>query len=294
MAVCRDPANNRSISWVSSDLVNARLAYGSHGDSCADMCLSGLSMPEAVANLVTAQCLLRHPLSINGQCCLDLFAGSMIVTLSLLKCNIPCVRPWDIVFGNKFDVLQQWHVLLSLAKANRLRYVHGAFPCRSFTLCRLPQLRSRGQLLGRADLTTKQAGLVQNGNELLRFTIELCAALFTLGNWFSIEDPFRSWAWLLLWQCGVFSWPGVASVAVEFYNLGAPFVEETLVLHCVPNLHLLRNYMTPRPLGGTWCCAERCSSKASGYSGRSCPKHTHLRLPWNCPGWWHQPGFHRP
>ena len=56
-------------------------------------------MHEALSNLVDAEYLLRQKLDVAGIFFVEVMAGECSITLGVLMERVPCLRPWDIVFG---------------------------------------------------------------------------------------------------------------------------------------------------------------------------------------------------
>ena len=97
-------------------------------------------MPEALKNLLEADEFLIRNTSI--ECVFFvIMAGECIITLGVLMNKVPCVKPWDIVYGEKWNVLTHGVILMQLAKLGRIDVFLG-LPCQSFTFARDPALRS--------------------------------------------------------------------------------------------------------------------------------------------------------
>ena len=45
-------------------------------------------------------------LTVTGECCLEVFSGAAILTLGLQFHSVPVVAPWDVKFGERWNVLQ--------------------------------------------------------------------------------------------------------------------------------------------------------------------------------------------
>ena len=89
------------------------------GDSIVDL------LPDA------HQVGVDRPLEVEGTFVLEVFAGECALTLAFLMHSVPCMRPWDSMVGQQFDVLLQGHVLIQLAQAGVLDYAALATPCQS-------------------------------------------------------------------------------------------------------------------------------------------------------------------
>ena len=161
--------------------------------------------------------------------------------------EVPCVRPWDAMYGEAFDVLANGLILLELIESGRIVSAHFGVPCRSMTWARWPQLRSVTNLKGLPGLGAKQQQLVDLGNELLAFTVMCCMALHPGNGYFSIENPERSWLWYMMEVCMLRDIEGVEFVRILFKDFGVPFYKPTLFLHNMPTLHLLCEPVAPWP-----------------------------------------------
>jgi hypothetical protein len=93
------------------------LSFGLLGDSSAFTSRGAVGLPVALSHLVSADMLLRHPLSVSGQVSLDLFAGAFSVSLAFTLFEVPCIKPWDSVLGERCDVLKNGQVLLALSRS---------------------------------------------------------------------------------------------------------------------------------------------------------------------------------
>jgi len=81
-------------------------------------------------------------LDLSGEFALEVCCGEAVFTIGLMMAKVPCIKPWDTKYGEKFDVLKNGQVLLSLASSSHLSVVHMAPPCQSATWGRFPALRT--------------------------------------------------------------------------------------------------------------------------------------------------------
>ena len=157
------------------------------------------------------------------------------------------MKPWDLVFGNRFDVVAGKPGLLALAKTKRVRGWHLGTSCRSNTWARDPQLRSALAKWGLPNLTEAQQSIVDLGNQLAVATADICWAVWEAGCNFSIENPEMSWLWwfpmiIMLWRM-----PGVIATVFKCFqaeSFGAPWQMGSLFLHSSPTLHRLGEEFT--------------------------------------------------
>ena len=130
---------------------------------------------------------------------LEVFSGDCGITMGVMLSQVPCVLPWDSRYGPSFDVLKAGHVITELVSAGLALAIHFGTPCQSQTFARLPQLRSWKFPGGLDSLLPHQRTLVDIGNALLKFAVDLFFLLLTVGGYFSIVNP--ELCWLLVQTC---------------------------------------------------------------------------------------------
>ena len=113
-------------------------------------------------------------LPVGGESFLECFAGGCVVTLAILWCQVPAFRPWDIDFGDKYDVVRYGHLIFSFISLGSIAMAHFGTPCTSMTWARQPQLRAPFHLFGLPHLSWEQRRLVDDGNSLVAFTVKCC------------------------------------------------------------------------------------------------------------------------
>ena len=91
------------------------------GDTCIG---TSAVLPEFCRHLLEAELALLSNSSVQGWFALEVSAGSMGVTIGLLLSRIPCMVPWDVQFGSAYNVITNGRILVSLAEAGRLGFVH--------------------------------------------------------------------------------------------------------------------------------------------------------------------------
>ena len=115
--------------------------------------------------------------------------------------------PWDTSKSPKLDVLLHAKSLCELARSGRVCFSWIATPCKSLTGARKPVLRSLGLPLGKLGLRDHQQVLVNLGNALAFFCVEFILELMKVSAYWALENPHRSFLWLLpvimmLWNVG--------------------------------------------------------------------------------------------
>ena len=199
-----------------------------HGDTLIDA--GALSLPQCLQDLPEVA-------AVTERCFLECFCGKAVLTMAMQAHTLPCVKPWDVVYGEEFDVLSHGQVLFDTVKAGFLKHIHFGTPCQSMTWARDPQLRSTEWPLGLPQLSEKQRALVSMGNELASFTVSLCELLWSVGATFSVENPELSWLWLLPAFRKLRDLPGVRFARIRFSDFQVPYEKPTLILHNVAHWH---------------------------------------------------------
>ena len=73
-------------------------------------------MHEAFSCVLDAEDLLSQLLNVSGTFFIEVMAGECIIILGVLMEKVPRLKPWDIVFGEAWNVLTRGHILLRLAE----------------------------------------------------------------------------------------------------------------------------------------------------------------------------------
>ena len=136
--------------------------------------------------------VLHNNTIIHGGFAAEIFSGAAALTYGLRLMGVPTLYPWDISYGEAFNVLTHGWMLLHLVSIGTISYLHFALPCQSLTCARDPMLRSSTFLFGLPGLGDKNAEVVGVANSLLAWVIEMCQALITAGGYFSVENPIGS------------------------------------------------------------------------------------------------------
>ena len=71
-------------------------------------------MGRSLYELVSAHDLWLNRLAVSGYFFLEVFAGEAIAALGCVMHKVPSIRPWDILYGDEFDVLKHENVLSGL------------------------------------------------------------------------------------------------------------------------------------------------------------------------------------
>ena len=79
--------------------------------------MRGSLLPRAAAACLEAECVLMSLATVSGYLFLEVLAGCCVLTLGVLLVGVPCIKPWDLRFGDAYDVMEQGFILR--ANANR-------------------------------------------------------------------------------------------------------------------------------------------------------------------------------
>ena len=129
------------------------------------------------------------PAGRDGSFVIEVFAGEFSLSLALAVNHLRCLQPWDVLYGEKFDIEQNGYILKDLAARGRLSYVAIGTPCQSQSWGRLPALRSWQYPLGLPDLTEEQRVLTEKGNLLADFSARLAGAVLDSGGVLLHREP---------------------------------------------------------------------------------------------------------
>ena len=179
---------------------------------------------------------------VQGGFAAEVFAGVAALTYGLRTMGVPTLYPWDILYGEAFDVLTHGWILLDLVSCGIISYLHFALPCQSLTGARDPMLRSSEFLFGLPGLSVKDAKMVDEANSLISWVLEMCLALITAGGYFSLENPIGSLLWLFPDVIELYHSTGVIFTGTSFSRFGARVTKPLGLLHNLPTLHLLDNF----------------------------------------------------
>ena len=154
----------------------------------------------SLPNILTLGLLLP---AVWGGYSVENFAGCCGLTWALVGVGLDVLTPWDLRYGEEFDVLSNGWLLVRLVQMGLVAYVHLAVPCQSLTLARHPALRDQVFPRGRPGLKEAQQLLVSTGNELVDFACYLCLTLWKANAYFRLEPlgvlgfgrslVFKSW-----------------------------------------------------------------------------------------------------
>jgi hypothetical protein len=142
-------------------------------------------MPAVLVSLLSAEQLLTALVSVMEWFFLELMAGCCGFTLGCLLNDVPCIKPWDVRFGEAFCVLKGEQVLFKVFRSGRVAPVHFGSFCRTNSMAKSPALRDADQVHGKNDLTEAQKELLL-GNDLCDFTVGAVWTRYWAGRYFSI------------------------------------------------------------------------------------------------------------
>ena len=160
-------------------------------DTSVDAGTLQTTMPDILTELSDAEVFLYQCTSTQGSFFIEIMAGECVLTLGVMPKNVPCLRPWDVLFDDRWDVPTQLNIPIELATRGRID-TRLATPCQSFAFTRKPALRDASCPLGKPGLSTHQQKLVEKGNELAAWTLTLVKAVHAADGYFTVENPYLS------------------------------------------------------------------------------------------------------
>ena len=175
----------------------------------------------------------------EGYLAVEFYSGVNVVTMGLHLAKVPTAIPWDILASDDMDIIRNAFVVRDLAKSGRVRYGALASPCSSLTLARHPPLRTFKSPLGCEGLSPKQFLLLFQGNILAVVTSLIACDLYDAGSFFSVENPARSFLWILFFFLWLYRRAGVIFSGFTMKNFGAMYLKWTFMLHNIPTFHVL-------------------------------------------------------
>lgn len=136
---------------------------------------------------------------------LEIFAGEAGLTNAVKRAGLPCLKVLDIHRDTdnviEFDLAKQepFKKLKKLLRRGRVRWLHLAPPCKTFSkarrrdrFARVKQLRSRQCPEG----CNPKPAIVREANLLASRSAQLAKIQLRANGWFSIENPASSLLWL--------------------------------------------------------------------------------------------------
>jgi hypothetical protein len=152
-------------------------------------------LPELVHDLPHLRELLggvERLLSVQATFFFEGFCGTAGVTVGVCLHKAPAVaKPFDLKFGEEFDLLKHEDMITALIFAGILGFIWLGTPCRSMTYARIPQLRSADEILGKKNLSEKQRQIVDVGASLVYFSAKMAFVCIAHGADFAIENHGR-------------------------------------------------------------------------------------------------------
>ena len=158
--------------------------------------------------------------------------------MGLRMSKVPCMVPWDTNKSPKLDVILHKSALCRLSRSGRVVFSWMGTPCRSLTLSRDPALRTLSSPMGKVDLQWWQADLVTEGNALAIFCCEFICGLMTapFTCYWALENPHRSFLWLLPAILAIWSLEGVGFVHFAMKAYGTMYLKPTAIMTNMPQL----------------------------------------------------------
>ena len=116
-------------------------------------------------------------------------AGECVISFGVLVNRVPCLKPWDLIYGEAWSVFTHGEIFIDLARQGRIDTFLG-LPCQSFTFARQPAFRDEEHPLGKPGLSPRQWEL-DLGNSLAAWALSFIQATRVVGGYFTVENPSR-------------------------------------------------------------------------------------------------------
>ena len=187
---------------------------------------------------------------LNDTWFLELFAGEAGLTAAVrraagdIRANDRTLSELDLTDNQTFKKIKQ------LIKRKKIRWLHLAPPCRTFTrarrsdrIARVRKLRSHSKPEG-FDTTNP---LVKEANLLAARSAQLAALQHKAGGWFSIENPLTSYIWLFKPMKRLTSFPEIFRVEGDQCRFGGEYVKPTCWLTNSQHLKILQKRCPGEP-----------------------------------------------
>ena len=178
-------------------------------------------------------------LSVMGEFAVEVFAGSAVLTLGMMLSSVPVVKPWDAKYGDRFNVLTEGQILLSMIAWGLLAVVHIATPCLTSTFARRTPLRSWESPLGVEGLPESEKELLDDGNRLIAWSMTVAKAAHAAQSYFSVENPFPSYFWINPMVVEVWVLTGVIVTVFSMQPFGVVYDKTTGFLSNIPEIWLV-------------------------------------------------------
>lgn len=146
----------------------------------------------------------------------------------ILGDKVEVLTPLDIYEG--WDILTEEGYQYAESLVKEADHTHMAFPCRSFTPARrsdefgsVPVVRSLKKPEGWGHY------IAEEGNRHLQAVVRLCLVARSLGHTFSLENPWKSFAWLCRIMEKLLKLPGVMEIYLDQCCYGATSKKPTCI-----------------------------------------------------------------
>ena len=73
-------------------------------------------MPSVLANLLEAEEFLVRNVKVEGSFFIEVMAGECVISRGVLVNRVPCLKPWDLIYGEAWNVLTHGEIVIDLAR----------------------------------------------------------------------------------------------------------------------------------------------------------------------------------
>lgn len=169
--------------------------------------------------------------------CLELFSGTSRITTCLRQRGLACF-PVDICLSPTHNVLDVGveHAIVNWIISGRIQFLWVGMPCTSFSRARKwdglgpGPLRDEFYLWGLPELSWRDKHKVQQGNDLLRFTLRILKLCMVHHVAFALENPTSSFAWEMPNMVAFLKEYQLTVVYLDFCQYGEPWRKPTSIL----------------------------------------------------------------
>ena len=188
---------------------------------------------------------------------LELFSGTGGLSAAVERWGGYSLR-WDVLHGAEYDLTVAANVVRILAwlRAGLIWGVHCAMECKSWSIARHGEIRSRRHIWGKARLSQVDRRKVEAGNALLRASMSILLACWRFHIPVGFENPHSSICFHAPPMLSFAKRRGVKETYFDMCAFGTPYRKRTRLLHYGCNMTRL---MSHRCKSNLKCEGSLCS-----------------------------------
>ena len=181
---------------------------------------------------------------------LELFAGAGGLTAAVRRLGLPALDPQDLLkpdesgLSKEYDLAIESHFkeLRSMIRMGKIRWLHGAPPCKTFSRARRSDRFAFSKKLRSDDVPAgfePKPFKVREANLLATRMARLARCAYKAGGWFSIENPEESLMWKFSPLVSLAQLPGVSLYKGDQCALGGIYQKPTGWLSNAPWMNVV-------------------------------------------------------